>query len=110
MLPEFLIFASKSTIETSDSVVILAIADFGSATGAARAKPDHFGCPWEGHGPTVVLLAVNSSFINWWCPGSASRSQRDWRAVNRNRKDCKLRGPRVHYQPPGQSKLESRTS
>ncbi len=41
MFPEFLSTASKATIETSNSVVILAIADLGSATGAASTQPNH---------------------------------------------------------------------
>ena len=41
MIPQFLSTASKATIETSDSVVIFAIADFGPATGAASTQPNH---------------------------------------------------------------------
>jgi hypothetical protein len=38
---EFLRTASKAAIETSNSVVILVIADLGSATGAASTQPNH---------------------------------------------------------------------
>jgi hypothetical protein len=69
MFPEFLGTASKATIKTSDTVVILAIADLGSATGAANTQPNHQGCPWEVHRSTVVLLAMNSSAINCHSPG-----------------------------------------
>ena len=71
MFPEFLGTASKATIETSDTVVILAIADLGSATGAANTQPNHQGCPWEVHRSTVVLLAMNSSAINCHSPGKS---------------------------------------
>ena len=40
-LPEFRSTASKATVETGNSVVILAIADLGSATGAASTQPNH---------------------------------------------------------------------
>jgi len=40
-LPEFLSTASKATVETGNSVVILAIADLGSTTGAAKSQPNH---------------------------------------------------------------------
>ena len=41
MFPQRLGITSKATIETSNSVVILAIADLGSATGAASTQPNH---------------------------------------------------------------------
>jgi len=41
MFAEFLSIASQATIETSNSVVILTIADLGSATGAASTQPNH---------------------------------------------------------------------
>jgi hypothetical protein len=64
-LPEFLSTASKATVETGNSVVILAIADLGSATGATESQPNHEGCPYAPHGSTVVLLAINSSAIKY---------------------------------------------
>ena len=82
MFAEFLSITSKATIETSNSVVILTIADFRSATGAASTQPNHYDCPGEVHQSTVVLLAMNSSAFVWHSSaGFAMGEKTDYRKV-----------------------------
>jgi hypothetical protein len=73
--PEFFNTASKATVEAGNSVVVLVIADLGSATRTAGAQANHQACPWKLHQSTAVLFVVDSSAIMCISSGNSSMLQ-----------------------------------